>query len=46
MGLDINNLLSSVFSGNEISLLNSSGVDIAGFTKNFKSLLDSGVDSI
>jgi hypothetical protein len=46
MGLDINNLLSSVFSGNEINLLNSSGVDISGFTKNFKSLLDSGIDSI
>lgn len=46
MELDINNLLSSVFSANEISLLNSSGVDIAGFTKSFKSLTDSGIDSI
>ena len=45
MGLDINNL-SSVFGVNEIGLLNSSGVDINSFTKNFKSLSDSGVDSI
>lgn len=45
MELDINNL-SSVFSVNEIDLLNSSGLDINRFMKNFKSLSDSGVDSI
>jgi hypothetical protein len=46
MGFDINSLLSSTFNQKELDLLKSSNIDLDGFIKNYKSLLDDGVDSI
>ena len=46
MGFDINNLLSSTFNLNELDLLKNSNINLDSFIKDYKSLLDSGVDSI
>jgi hypothetical protein len=46
MGFHINSLLSSTFNLNELDLLKSSNIDLDGFIKDYKSLLDDGVDSI